>query len=155
MVRCNISVVICDLLLTIFTKWFCGRNLYFFFFLVESALLDNSITCLVEDFEGDGDLEVSPVSLCPLPLAGTAWGGGTVLKPPGTFPSNSMRHLRQLALFLPCSRLPPSAGDIWAAWLLPSSPAAALTPCCQPLAQSSTLWLTSPCPLLGHRCYDN
>lgn len=45
-------------------------------------LLDRSIACLAEGFEGDSDLEVSPVSLCPLPLGGPAWEGGHCAETP-------------------------------------------------------------------------
>lgn len=75
--------------------------------------------------------------------------GGIVLKHPGTFLYDSRRHLRQLALLLPCSCLPPSAGDIWAAWLLSSAPAADLTQHCHPLVHSSTPRAATH-PLLGH-----
>lgn len=48
-------------------------------------LVDSSITCLAEGFEGDSDLEVFPVSLCPLPLACPAWEGSFVLEHLGPF----------------------------------------------------------------------
>lgn len=85
-----------------------------------------------------------------LPLSGLAWGGGSVLKIPGTFLSDRARHVRQLAPFLPRSHLPPVAGDIWAAWLARSAPAAAPAPALPPPRpwQHPTALVPLPAPWL-------
>lgn len=83
-----------------------------------------------------------PCGLSPLPAQ--LGKGALCWNTQGLSASDSVRHLRQLALLLSCSCLPPSAGDIWAAWLLSSTPAADLTLHCQPLACGSTVLASLP-----------